>query len=107
FVFSVFIAIVRESIMMKFEMLDANPSGTIIKVVGVGGAGGNAVAHMIRSGLSGVDFICANTDSQALASSEAPTQIRLGDSGLGAGANPDQGRAAADMAREEIRASLN
>ncbi|HLU20009.1 MAG TPA: cell division protein FtsZ [Pusillimonas sp.] len=93
--------------MMNFEMLDNNASGTVIKVVGVGGAGGNAVAHMIRSGINGVDFICANTDAQALATSEAPIQIKLGRTGLGAGAKPEQGRAAAETAREEIRAALN
>lgn len=93
--------------MMKFEMLDSNVSGTIIKVVGVGGAGGNAVAHMIDSGVSGVDFICANTDAQALSASDAAVQIKLGRSGLGAGAKPEQGRAAAETAREEIRAALN
>src|SRR5690554_4531955 len=93
--------------MMNFEMLDNNASGTVIKVVGVGGAGGNAVAHMIRSGINGVDFICANTDAQALATSEAPIQIKLGRTGLGAGAKPAQGRAAAETAREEIRAALN
>ena len=93
--------------MMNFEMLDTNANGTVIKVVGVGGAGGNAVAHMIRSGVQGVDFICCNTDSQALAASEAPIQIRLGRTGLGAGAKPEQGRAAAETAREEIRAALN
>ena len=92
--------------MMNFEMLDNSASGTVIKVVGVGGAGGNAVAHMIHSGVSGVDFICANTDAQALASSEAPVQIRLGRTGLGAGAKPEQGRGAAETAREEIRAAL-
>lgn len=92
---------------MNFEMLDTNSNSTVIKVIGVGGAGGNAVTHMIRSGVQGVDFICANTDSQALSSSEAPVQIRLGRSGLGAGAKPDQGRAAAETAREEIRAALN
>ncbi|MDN5843517.1 MAG: cell division protein FtsZ, partial [Alcaligenaceae bacterium] len=92
--------------MMNFEMLDTSVNGTVIKVVGVGGAGGNAVAHMIRSGVHGVDFICANTDGQALATSEAPVQIRLGRTGLGAGAKPDQGRAAAETAREEIRAAL-
>ncbi|MEO6984731.1 MAG: cell division protein FtsZ [Paralcaligenes sp.] len=92
--------------MMNFEMLDSNANGTVIKVVGVGGAGGNAVAHMIRSGVSGVDFICANTDAQALVASQAPVQIRLGRTGLGAGAKPDQGRAAAETAREEIRAAL-
>lgn len=92
--------------MMNFEMLDTRGNGTVIKVVGVGGAGGNAVGHMIRSGVSGVDFICANTDAQALATSEAPVQIRLGRTGLGAGAKPEQGRAAAETAREEIRAAL-
>lgn len=93
--------------MMKFEMLDNNANGTVIKVVGVGGAGGNAVAHMIDSGVNGVDFICANTDAQALLASEAGIQIRLGNTGLGAGAKPEQGRAAAESAREEIRTALN
>ncbi len=92
---------------MMFEMLDNANKGTVIKVVGVGGAGGNAVSHMIRSGVQGVDFICCNTDAQALAATNAPVQIRLGRTGLGAGAKPDQGRAAAELAREEIRAALN
>src|SRR5690606_2917081 len=93
--------------MMNFEMLDTSRNGTVIKVVGVGGAGGNAVSHMIRSGVQGVEFVCANTDSQALLTSEAPVQIRLGRTGLGAGAKPGQGRTAAETAREEIRAALN
>lgn len=92
--------------MMNFEILDANGNTTVIKVIGVGGAGGNAVTHMIHSGVQGVEFICANTDAQALSSSEAPIQIALGRSGLGAGAKPDQGRAAAETAREEIRKAL-
>lgn len=92
---------------MMFEMLDNANKGTIIKVVGVGGAGGNAVSHMIRSGVQGVDFICCNTDAQALAATNAPVQIRLGRTGLGAGAKPDQGRAAAELAREEIRSALS
>jgi cell division protein FtsZ len=92
---------------MMFEMLDNANKGTVIKVVGVGGAGGNAVSHMIRAGVQGVDFICCNTDAQALAATNAPVQIRLGRTGLGAGAKPDQGRAAAEMAREEIRAALH
>ena len=92
---------------MMFEMLDNAKKSTVIKVVGVGGAGGNAVSHMIRSGVQGVDFICCNTDAQALAATNAPVQIRLGNSGLGAGAKPDQGRAAAESAREEIRAALH
>jgi len=91
---------------MMFEMLDNAKKSTVIKVVGVGGAGGNAVSHMIRAGVQGVDFICCNTDAQALAATNAPVQIRLGSSGLGAGAKPDQGRAAAESAREEIRAAL-
>jgi len=92
---------------MKFEMLENTDKGTVIKVVGVGGAGGNAVAHMIRNGVQGVDFICCHTDAQALAATMAPVQIRLGRTGLGAGAKPDQGRSAAETAREEIRAALN
>ncbi|NQW85625.1 MAG: cell division protein FtsZ [Alcaligenaceae bacterium] len=92
--------------MMMFEMLDNAKKSTVIKVVGVGGAGGNAVSHMIRAGVKGLDFICCNTDAQALAATNAPVQIRLGSSGLGAGAKPDQGRAAAESAREEIRAAL-
>jgi len=91
---------------MNFEMLDTNASGTVIKVIGVGGAGGNAVSHMIRSNVSGVEFICANTDAQALANSEAPVQIPLGDTGRGAGAKPEQGRAAAEAAKGDIRAAL-
>lgn len=91
---------------MMFEMLDNAKKSTVIKVVGVGGAGGNAVSHMIRSGVQGVDFICCNTDAQALAATNAPVQIRLGNTGLGAGAKPDQGRAAAESAREEIRSAL-
>ena len=93
--------------MMNFEMLDTSANGTVIKVVGVGGAGGNAVGHMIHSGVQGVEFICCNTDAQALAASDAQVQIRLGRTGLGAGAKPEQGRAAAETAREEIRAALN
>ena len=92
--------------MMNFEILDSSGSGTVIKVIGVGGAGGNAVTHMIHSGVQGVEFICANTDAQALSSSEAPIQIALGRSGLGAGAKPEQGRAAAETARDEIRKVL-
>jgi len=92
--------------MMDFEMIDTQSGSTVIKVIGVGGAGGNAITHMINSGVQGVDFICANTDAQALASSQAPIQLRLGRTGLGAGAKPEQGRAAAETAREEIRAAL-
>ena len=89
-----------------FEIVDAEPNGTIIKVVGVGGAGGNAVDHMIRQGVQGVEFIVANTDSQALNRNQAGLRLQLGRSGLGAGAKPDAGRAAAEEAREQIADSL-
>jgi cytosine/adenosine deaminase-related metal-dependent hydrolase len=69
---------------MEFEMLDTEPAGkTIIKVVGVGGAGGNAVQHMIRRGVQGVEFICMNTDAGALQRSKAGLNIQLGATGLG------------------------
>src|ERR1700761_1814007 len=91
---------------MEFQMLETETNGTIIKVVGVGGAGGNAVQHMINRGVQGVDFICANTDAQALARSKAEEVIQLGKSGLGAGAKPEAGRAAAEEARDRIAESL-
>ena len=89
-----------------FEIVEKVENGTIIKVVGVGGAGGNAVDHMIREGVQGVDFICANTDAQALLRSMAPVKVQLGDSGLGAGSKPEAGRAAAQESRDEIAAAL-
>ncbi len=91
---------------MTFEMLDNETQGAVIKVIGVGGAGGNAVQHMINRGVQGVDFICANTDAQALARSKAESVIQLGKSGLGAGAKPENGRLAAEEARERIADSL-
>ena len=91
---------------MTFEMLDNEAQGAVIKVIGVGGAGGNVVQHMINRGVQGVDFICANTDAQALARSKAETVIQLGKSGLGAGAKPENGRLAAEEARERIADSL-
>src|SRR5215510_3659438 len=90
-----------------FEIVDSNQAaGTIIKVIGVGGAGGNAVDHMIRNGVSGVDFVSANTDAQALSRCLAKQQLQLGSTGLGAGAKPEAGRAAALEQREAIRESL-
>src|SRR3954462_10387216 len=89
-----------------FEVLEPQPLGTVIKVVGVGGAGGNAVDHMMRNGVKGVDFITANTDAQALARCAAKSQVQLGATGLGAGAKPEAGRAAAMEAREQIADSL-
>lgn len=85
-----------------FEMLNEKPEGTVIKVVGVGGAGGNAVQHMIARGVSGVEFICANTDAQVLNKSTVLHKLQLGESGLGAGAKPEVGRAAAEENRERI-----
>ena len=87
---------------MNFEMLNEKPEGTIIKVVGVGGAGGNAVQHMIARGVSGVEFICANTDAQALKHATAVNKLQLRSSGLGAGAKPEVARAAAEENRERI-----
>ena len=91
---------------MKFEIVDVQNNGTVIKVVGVGGAGGNAVDHMIRNAVQGVEFIAMNTDAQALAHGQAKNQIQLGASGLGAGAKPEAGRAAATEAREQIEEAL-
>ncbi len=91
---------------MGFEMLETEPLGTVIKVVGVGGAGGNAVHHMIERGVQGVEFICANTDAQALARSRAHQVLQLGGTGLGAGAKPEAGRAAAQADRARIAEAL-
>ncbi len=91
---------------MAFEVLETDTEGTVIKVIGVGGAGGNAVEHMIRRGVQGVDFICANTDHQALSRSTARSVIQLGRTGLGAGSRPDAGRQAAEEARERIADAL-
>jgi len=91
---------------MEFDMVDNAALGTVIKVVGVGGAGGNAVQHMINKGVSGVEFICANTDAQALAASSAHNIIQIGESGLGAGMKPTVGRALAEESRQRIEDSL-
>ena len=88
-----------------FELVDAVPQEAVIKVVGVGGCGGNAVDHMIAMGVEGVEFVCANTDAQALSRNRAKTLLQLGASvtkGLGAGANPEVGRQAAVEDRERI-----
>ena len=87
-------------------MVDNATLGTIIKVVGVGGAGGNAVQHMINKGVSGVEFIAANTDAQALSHSDAHNIIQIGDTGLGAGMRPDIGRQLAEQSRERIEDAL-
>ncbi|MSR00563.1 MAG: cell division protein FtsZ [Gammaproteobacteria bacterium] len=88
-----------------FELMDAYSQSAVIKVVGVGGGGGNAVSHMLQSGIEGVDFICLNTDAQALKNSNVKTALQIGSNitkGLGAGANPDIGRQAAIEDRDRI-----
>jgi cell division protein FtsZ len=88
-----------------FDPKNAQPE-TVIKVIGVGGAGGNAVNHMAASGLSDIEFICANTDAQALANTGAATRIQLGESGLGAGSDPIVGRENAIRERTIIADAL-
>lgn len=94
-----------------FELVDSAPSSSaVIKVIGVGGGGGNAVNHMVESNIEGVEFICANTDAQALKRVSAKTVLQLGTEitkGLGAGANPEVGRQAAMEDRERIAELLN
>ncbi len=89
-----------------FELMDAHSQSAVIKVIGVGGGGGNAVAHMVETGIDGVDFICANTDSQALKGSRVRTSLQIGcniTKGLGAGSDPDIGRQAAMEDRDRIQ----
>ena len=89
-----------------FEIVDSQGSGPVIKVVGVGGAGGNAVNHMIGKGVEGVEFIAVNTDAQVLARNQARNQIQIGSSGLGAGAKPEEARAVALEERALLQESL-
>ncbi len=88
-----------------FELMDTHSQSAVIKVIGVGGGGGNAVSHMVDAGIEGVDFICANTDSQALKGSRVRTSLQIGcniTKGLGAGSDPDIGRQAAMEDRDRI-----
>jgi len=88
-----------------FELMDAYNQSAVIKVLGVGGAGCNAVDHMVESGIEGVDFACLNTDSQVLSKSKVKTTLQIGSGitkGLGAGANPEIGRQAAMEDRDRI-----
>jgi len=92
-----------------FEIVDAQAQEAVIKVIGVGGCGGNAVDHMIDKGVEGVEFISANTDAQALRRTQAKTQLQLGagiTKGLGAGANPEVGRKAALEDRERVAEAI-
>jgi cell division protein FtsZ len=91
--------------MTMFELMDSYSQSAVIKVLGVGGGGGNAVSHMVNSGIEGVDFMCINTDAQALKNSSVKTALQIGSNitkGLGAGANPDVGRQAAMEDRDRI-----
>jgi cell division GTPase FtsZ len=88
-----------------FELMDSFSQTAVIKVIGVGGGGGNAVSHMAKSGIEGVEFICVNTDAQALKHSQVKTSLQIGcniTKGLGAGANPEVGRQAAMEDRDRI-----
>lgn len=92
-----------------FELMDTKSENAIIKVIGVGGGGSNAVQHMLSASVEGVDFICANTDAQALKTCNVPITLQMGANitkGLGAGANPDVGRQAAQEDCERIREVL-
>jgi len=89
-----------------FEIVNEGSAGPVIKVIGVGGAGGNAVDHMIEQGVEGVEFYAVNTDAQVLARSKARNQIQLGSSGLGAGAKPEEARTVAIAERERIEETL-
>nr|HPI89870.1 cell division protein FtsZ [Spirochaetota bacterium] len=92
-----------------FRLEEEKQLSTVIKVIGVGGAGTNAVNRMIATGMEGVEFIVANTDAQQLASSNAPNKIQMGSKltrGLGAGADPDVGREAAQEDRDKIHKAL-
>lgn len=96
--------------MSKFELVDVDPQNAVIKVIGVGGGGNNAVNHMLTANIEGVDFICANTDAQALKGSKVRTVLQLGTSitkGLGAGADPEKGREAAMQDRERIAEAID
>ena len=96
--------------MAHFELIEKMAPNAVIKVIGVGGGGGNAVAHMVSSSVDGVEFITANTDSQAIKNCGAKMQLQLGGNvtkGLGAGANPEVGRQAALEDREQIIAALD
>ena len=94
---------------MDFEVIGQAVENAKIKVVGVGGGGGNAVIHMINHNIEGVDFICANTDTQALSTADGAITLKLGNGltkGLGAGADPDIGRRAAESDRNAIEELL-
>ena len=93
-----------------FELVDNVPENAVIKVIGVGGGGGNAIEHMLQSTIEGVEFICANTDAQALKNTAARSVLQLGvniTKGLGAGANPEIGKQSALEDKDKIKDVLN
>ena len=90
---------------MPFDFPAENP--TIIKVIGVGGGGGNAVNHMYKEGIHDVTFVLCNTDNQALAESPVPVKLQLGKEGLGAGNRPERAREAAEESIEDVKGMLN
>jgi len=89
-----------------FEIVNEHAHGPVIKVIGVGGAGGNAVNHMILKGVEMVEFIAINTDAQVLARNQARNQIQIGTSGLGAGANPEAAKAVALEERDRLEEAI-
>jgi len=89
-----------------FEIVDSQAAGPVIKVIGVGGAGGNAVNHMIEQGVEGVEFIAVNTDAQVLSRNRSRNQIQLGSTGLGAGAKPEEARSVALAERDRIEEAI-
>lgn len=94
---------------MKYELVDMCSENAVIKVIGVGGGGGNAVDYMVESGIEGVEFICANTDAQALRKLSVDTKVQLGvelTKGLGAGTKPEVGKQAAEENRDRIREEI-
>jgi cell division protein FtsZ len=100
---------ISQEVFAMFELMDVETQSAVIKVIGVGGGGGNAVHHMMRNNIEGVDYICANTDAQALNVIDVKTALQIGSSltgGLGAGANPDVGRQAAVEDKERIAEAL-
>jgi len=97
---------VSEDVKMKYELMDMCSDGAVIKVIGVGGGGGNAVDHMIASNIDSVQFVCANTDAQALRRLNVETKVQLGielTKGLGAGTKPEVGKLAAEENKEHIK----
>ena len=93
-----------------FELMDSYSENAVIKVMGIGGGGGNAVDHMVRGEIEGVEFICANTDTQALKNLSARMLLQLGaeiTKGLGAGANPEIGREAARQDKTQVEEAID